>query len=118
MLGLWSLRSLMSDTAWASQALLQWLSTSPTRWRINREIGEARSTFAGPKLCTYLRYDVFVDEAWIAGSLGETVGPADLALLTAMDRPEGMDLAWRLGEKAAAAQVKPEHFPETFALRQ
>lgn len=105
---------LMEDATWQNQLLLQYLSRSKTPWTIDREVGDLSEDLLTPEpLLSYLRYNV-----WLTRDGLEEIGLTDLA-----SRPEALhdlsaaenrsDLA-RIGERAAAAQVQPEHFPAAF----
>jgi hypothetical protein len=68
----------------------------------------------GPKLATYARYNVLLDQRWLKEQLGETLTPDQLVKIAEMDNPANLSQLQDLGQKAAAVQVKPEHFPASF----
>jgi uncharacterized protein len=107
---------LMSDASWQNQLILQYLSTTPTPWEINREVGDLAEDLLTPEpLLSYLRYNVWLDE----GGLQE-IGLAGLA--SAVTSLRDMSAArnrydlTHIGEEAAHRQVKEEHFPHYFDL--
>jgi predicted acylesterase/phospholipase RssA len=111
-----ALQSMMQDCNWLVQALLQWMSQSPTPWPIDTEMGDLSrdNLFLGNPLLHYLRYDAVLWAEWLESRLGLKLDPAELTEITALDRP---DLAARLleiGRIAAAVQVTPDHFPQPF----
>jgi hypothetical protein len=115
MLAVSALESLMVDCTWLIQTLMQWMSSSPTSWQIDSEIGDLIEDQIGEKgLLHYLRYDAPLEAAWLENKLGLTLLPSELSALGALDRP---DLAPRLldiGRRAAQDQVLAEHFPAGF----
>ena len=65
--GLRALQSLMDDCGRMNQAMLQWITHCVTPWRIDRAFGDMRSdSESGPRLATYARYNVLLDETWLA----------------------------------------------------
>jgi predicted acylesterase/phospholipase RssA len=114
-LALRSLASLMSDCDWLGQTMLQWLSSTPTPWLIDREIGDLRGdALNGRELLTYIRYNVMLDSAWLKQHLGLDVDERTAASLHAMDNPANVEQLVAIGAAAARVQIKDEHFPATF----
>jgi len=115
--GLRALQSLMDDCAVLNHALLQWLSHCVTPWTIDRQIGDMKlDSQMGPRLATYARYNVLLEENWLKTEAEIDCGPEKIAKLAEMDNPAGMDDLAEIGAKAAAKQVKPEHFPAEFDI--
>lgn len=113
--GLRSLQSLMDDCGRMNQAMLQWLTHCLTPWTIDRAVGDMTlDSLSGPRLATYVRYDVLLEAAWLKDNLGEDLEPAQIAELAEMDKPASMAPLARLGAKAAARQVATAHFPAGF----
>ena len=57
--------SIMDDCNDEVQTLMQWLSSSPTRWRIDGQIeGLEHDSLAGRALLSYRRYDVIFSSDW------------------------------------------------------
>jgi patatin-like phospholipase/acyl hydrolase len=107
---------LMEDANWQNQLLLQSVSRTPTPWHIDGEIGDLTEDLLIPQpLLTYLRYDARLEaDALQSMGLGHLV-PALEALRDMSDAEHRFDLA-TIGEKVAAAQIAPEHFPPAFNL--
>ena len=113
--GIRSLQSLMEDTGRINQALLQWLTNCVTPWTIDRAMGDMKRDSAnGPQLATYARYNVLLDQKWLSTEVKVDYTPDKLAKIAEMDDPSNMDELAAIGSKAAAIQIKPEHFPPGF----
>jgi hypothetical protein len=113
--GLRSLQSMMDDTGRVNHTLLQWLTHCVTPWKIDRAVGDMRAdSINGPQLATYARYNVLLDPTWLASDVNDQWTADRLARIAEMDDPSNMDDLAELGRKAAAAQIKPEHFPQVF----
>ncbi len=112
-----SLISMMHDANWLAQTMLQWISSSPTAWRIDSEIGDLSNDSLGSQnLLHYLRYDAPLEASWLQSKLGLNLSDAEITGLQQIDRP---DLAPRLldiARKAAEAQIRADHFPAHFDL--
>ena len=107
---------LMEDANWHNQLMLQYLSNTRTAWRIDHEVGDLSSDLLSPEpALTYLRYDATLD----AETLREIELPELIPKVKSLCRMSAagnrFDLAL-IGEKAAARQVKDEHFPAAFNL--
>jgi len=117
MLSIRALTSLMDDCDWLAQTLLQWMSRSPTRWDIDREVGNLRGDLLGGReWISYLRYNINLDSDWLAKNLDINVGKQEVASLYEMDDPKNVKTLNWLGEAAAATQLKEEHFAASFDL--
>lgn len=104
------LRSIIEDNIWLNQALLQWMGTSPTPWRIDGEVGDLSGDRLGPApLLTYARYDLMLEHAWLEQELGVRISNEDLASYCAIDVPEIANDLLELGRTAAKKQVQSEH---------
>jgi uncharacterized protein len=112
-----SLTALMTDCDALVQTMMQWLSDSPTRRVIDREIGDLRAdTIAAQKWLSYVRYNVTLDGPWLRKEVSVDISDADAAKLRAMDDPGNVALLERVGAAAAAVQIEPSHFPAAFDL--
>ncbi len=110
-----ALRSLMNDSDQLGQAMLQWMSDSPTPWPIDGEVGNlADDVIGGKSLLHYLRYDAPLAQEWLARELGLQLERADVESIAAMDRPENGARLLQIGQQAAARQISAEHFPARF----
>ena len=117
-LALQSVMSIMGDSDWLSQTMLQWLSRSPTPWKIDSEVGDMQADVLGegPAWLTYLRYTLAFESAWLKQQLNLDLSPEEATSLYAMDNPNNVQKLSELGLAAAKVQVKPEHFPPAFNL--
>lgn len=105
---------LMEDASWHNQLLLQYLSNTPTSWKIDREIGDLSSDLLAPEpVLSYLRYNVRL-EANNLQELGMARLVPKLKSLREMSAAQNRDDLAKIGEKAAEKQVREEHFPEIF----
>lgn len=109
-IALHALRTIIDDSSGLVLALMQWLGTSPTPWRVNSEIGDLAEQFPAGPLFRFLRYDVRLEADWLEEHLGIRLGAKDLARVRAMDNPDSIPLAYEIGCKAAERQVKAEHW--------
>jgi hypothetical protein len=111
-----ALQSMMQDCNWLVQALLQWMSQSPTPWPIDSEMGDLGRDHLSPgnPLLHYLRYDAVLWADWLESRLGLKLAPAELTAIAALDRPELAARLLDIGRRAAEIQVTPAHFPASF----
>ena len=106
----------MSDATWHVQLMLQAMSNTPTRVRINREIGDlGDSLLTGEPLLSYIRYNVDLDETTL-NALGLPELAAQAKGLREMSAAENRHHLARIGETAASRDVDPAHFPPAFDL--
>lgn len=105
---------LIDDGNWLSQTLLQYLSRSPTPWKIDLEIGDLSEDLltSDPKL-TYLRYNVLIEEDYL-----EEMGLPHLAkrveALRDMTAEENVEALYEIGCRAADLQIQAGHFDPVF----
>lgn len=112
-----SLMSVMNDCDWLNQAILQWISESPTAWEIDAEVGDLRNDLLGGQtLLRYLRYNVMFDSQWLRARLGIEIGEKEVIKLDSPDKPANIELLAQLGRWAADKQVLEEHLPASFDL--
>ena len=102
---------LMEDASMQNQLLLQYLSRSPTPWRIDAEVGDLEGDMLGAEPALhYLRYDALLEPEAME-EFGFAPGQAEK--LRSMSAAENrFDLA-ALG-RAAAQRIQAEHFPPVF----
>jgi hypothetical protein len=108
--------SIMEDANWLGQAILQWMAHSSTGWTIDSEVGDLQSDVlgGGQAMISYQRYDVALRPDWIRDTIGITMSAQECAALYAMDNAQNIGKLARLGQKAAAVQIDPAHFPVGF----
>ncbi|MFN0264826.1 patatin-like phospholipase family protein [Tepidamorphus sp. 3E244] len=106
-----ALKGMIRDSQVQVLALMQALGETPTPWTINSEIGDlAGFNVAGKPLFTFLRYDVILEQAWLADELDMKLSQMDVKRLQQMDNPAIVSLAYEVGRRAAERFVQPEHF--------
>ena len=109
--------SAMHDSNWLAQTMLQWMSSSPTAWKVDSEVGDlAQDVLGGKNLLHYLRYDAPLDRDWLKASLGMDLQSDQVRELQHMDRPENAERLLEIGRRAAEDQVRQEHFPAAFDI--
>jgi hypothetical protein len=112
-----ALTSLMNDCDAMNQTILQWMSRSPTAWKIDREIGDLQGdVLGGRELFSYLRYNVVLDREWLQANLGVNLKSREVKGLQEMDKPKNMSKLALLGTSASLVQIQPHHFPAAFDI--
>ena len=115
--GLRALTSLMDDCSRVNLAMLQWLTECLTPWEVDRAVGDMKlDSQHGPRLATYARYNVLLEQGWLSSALNVNVSPDAVTALRKMDNPANMKDLANIGRSAAGLQVKPAHFPPAFDL--
>ena len=110
-----ALTSLMNDCDAMNQTILQWMSRSPTAWKIDRVIGNLQGdVLGGRELFSYLRYNVVLDREWLQTNLGVDLKAREVKGLQEMDKPKNMSKLALLGTSASLVQIQPDHFPAAF----
>jgi hypothetical protein len=109
--GVRALQSLMEDCSRVNHTALQWLTKCLTPWKVDRAFGDMKSdSESGPQLATYARYNVLLEQKWLSTEVKVECSAEKVAKLAEMDNPAGMEELAEVGAKAAALQVKAEHF--------
>jgi hypothetical protein len=112
-----ALISLMNDCDAMNQTILQWMSRSPTAWKIDREIRDLQGDVLGGKeLFSYLRYNVVLDREWLKKNLEVDLKASEVKGLQEMDKPKNMNRLALLGAMASHMQIQPNHFPTQFDM--
>jgi len=106
-----AIRALGAQVAESQQlvlTLMSWLGESPTAWPINRELGDVGQVPApfGQPLFRFLRYDIRIDQDWLAQEVGVTLDEKRVAHYRLLDAPENIPAIYELGVKAAARQIR------------
>lgn len=105
---------MMYDASELLQTVLQLLSNSPTARQIDRQIGTLANDGVGPTpQISYLRYDIDLEKKALA-ELGLDYDQQRVEALSQMSDVRNLEELDRIGHKAAAVQVKSEHFPPAF----
>lgn len=107
---------LMYDASVQNQLILQALGHCPQPVIIDREFDTAAGNLAPHgAMLHYLRYDAPLNEKTLAALGMEHLLP-NLEDLREMSNAENRFVLAQIGEKAAAAQIQPAHFPAHFDL--
>jgi Patatin-like phospholipase len=116
--GLRSLQSLMDDSARMNHCMLQWLTNCLTPWEIDRAVQKMEiDSQNGPKLATYARYNVLLEQRWLNTEVKIERTPDKLVKIAEMDNPANMKELAEIGKIAAEKQVQPGHFPPAFDVK-
>jgi len=109
----------MEDASYFNQALLQWMSESPTAQKIDRVIGTLEGEYingtTGGPLLTYNRYNIKLDAGELLEKTGKDYSPEKLNSLRQMDIAANRFELAEIGAQAAS-DVQKEHFPKAFDL--
>jgi hypothetical protein len=120
-----AIRALSGQIAESSQLVLtmmSWLGDCSIAWPINSELNDFCSVPApfGQPLFRFLRYDIRLEQGWLARELGLTIDERTLSRYELIDTPENIPAIYDLGKRAAERQIKREHLvarPATSDLR-
>jgi hypothetical protein len=109
-----AIRALSAQVAESSQlvlTLMSWLGDTATAWPINSELNDVAQVPAplGQPLFRFLRYDIRLEQGWLARELGVTIDERTLARYELIDAPENIPAIYELGARAAEGQIKREH---------
>ncbi len=107
---------LMQDATWNNQIILQWLSTSPTRWEIDTEIGNMENDLlvvdtSSKGLISYLRYNRWLDAESLNPLMEKTYTQKQIDDLVEMSNAASRFELFDIGYKAAQEEIKEDHFP-------
>ena len=104
-----ALLSMMADAEKLSLTLLQWLGETAQPWKIDSEIGKMEGDSPqGGKLFRFRRYDVKLEEDWLASELGYKANAAMVKSFRRMDDPKVAGELFDIGLIAAKRQVRAE----------
>jgi len=108
----------MQDANYFNQALLQWLSNSPTSEVIDSEVGDLHDDELAGAPLHYIRYNMELRDEPLRELKPEGYGDHEaLKRLREMDRAENCPILLDIGQRAARHPkrgVKAAHFPEHF----
>jgi patatin-like phospholipase/acyl hydrolase len=102
---------IMQDASWQNQAILQWLSRSPTAVTIDQEIGNMSGDLICNKpLITYLRYNLELTQNSLNGlGMDRYFSEKDVADLIEMSHAHNRNLLYEIGVQASGS-INPDHF--------
>ena len=102
-----SLAAMIAESQLLVLTLMIYLGQSPIAWPINSEIGDlGRMVAPTGDLFRFLRYDVKLEQPWLAEKLGKHFSADFISKLRPMDNPANLQTLYKLGQSAAADQVK------------
>jgi hypothetical protein len=106
-----ALSAQITESAQLVLTLMSWLGDTPTVWPINRELADVAGVPAprGQPLFRFLRYDIRLEQDWLARELGVELEPKTLAKYQLMDAPENIPAIYELGARAAERQITRDH---------
>lgn len=103
-----ALLSMMADAEKQAMTLMQWLGETAQPWPIDSEIGTlAGEGPPGGKLFRFRRYDVRLEEEWLASEVGYRTAK-EVISLRRIDDPSVVRDLYEIGTLAAARQVRAE----------
>lgn len=106
-----SLQTLIHDGQDMVLTLMQWFGECEIPWMINGELGTLADEFPpGGPMFRFLRYDVNLEAHWLKDELDLNVSAGDVTRLHELDNPDMVPLLYEIGKRAAARQVKAEHW--------
>ena len=106
-----ALTGMINDNGTLVLTLMQLLGQTPTRWKINSEIGDLSGVlWPQEPLFQFLRYDVQLEKDWLKQELDIDIAESRLTSLRKIDQPKTLSELYEIGKLAAKSQVKKEHF--------
>lgn len=113
---------LMQDASWQNQLILQWLSSSPTSWQIDSEVGKLEDDLlvvdtSSRGLISYLRYNMWLDADTLKGLMNKSYSKKQVEDLVEMSNADSRFELYDIGSKAAEIELDEAHFPENFVLK-
>jgi hypothetical protein len=106
-----ALKAQISDAEQLVLALMTWLGESPTRWKVNSELGDLgliSPPFQQP-LFRFLRYDIRLEPDWLNAELDCNLDTRTVLNLRDLSQAANMKTLYELGVQAAEKQVCAEH---------
>ena len=114
-----AMNSLMEECNWLTQAVLQWLSESPTSWRVHGGTEALDGDLlGGTRWLTYLRYSVELGRRAVRLRKGEEIAKylkeTELRSLIQMDNPRNLSRLLHIGKIVGEREVIDTHFSPVF----
>ena len=109
-----AVRALSAQIAESEQlvlTLMSWFGETPTVWSINSELTDVANV-AAPRnqpLFRFMRYDIKLEQAWLAHELGVTIDERTLASYRMIDASENIPAIYELGARGAERQMTRDH---------
>ena len=93
--------------------LMSWLGQASLKWPINSELGDlGKITPPFGNLFRYNRFDVKLEQRWLAQNLGANLSSAEVMALHKMDNPSNIALLYEYGRLAAETQITHDLFQD------
>jgi patatin-like phospholipase/acyl hydrolase len=114
---------LMQDASWQNQAILQWLSSTPTACIIDGEIGDMKEDILSSDpdskgLLSYLRYNVILARRELSRLMKKEYTEQDVLQVSDMSNTNKRFELYDIGYAAGQANILKEHFPDRFNCKQ
>jgi len=109
--GITALNSLLNDTRELNELMMQWISkpTGPVD-NIDRVVGNlANETLCKRPLCSYMRYNIAMEEQWIAENLGLKYNNSDILELRDLGSVTRLDDFAKIGQTYAEKMIHSSH---------
>ena len=106
-----ALSAQVSESEQLVLTLMSWLGDTPTVWPINSELADVAS-IAAPRnqpLFRFLRYDIRLEQAWLARELGVTLDERTISSYRMIDAAENIPAIYELGARGAERQMRRDH---------
>jgi len=109
-----AVRALSAQVAESEQlvlTLMSWFGETPTVWPINSELTDVANV-AAPRnqpLFRFLRYDIKLEQAWLARELGVKIEEQTLTSYRMIDASENIPAIYELGARGAERQMTRDH---------
>ena len=105
-----SLAAIVAENQNLVLTLMSYFGETVVPWQINSEIGDlSHVSPSGGEMFRFARYDVRLEQDWLARELGTTLSREEVLRLRRMDDPTHLDTLHELGRRGAAVQVRREH---------
>ena len=110
---------LLQDASWQNQAILQWLSKTPTACVIDGEIGDMKEDMLSSDtnsngLLSYLRYNINLTRKELSHLMKKEYSEQDIMQISDMSNTGKRFELYDIGYAAGEANILNEHFPDRF----
>lgn len=110
-----SLSTMLNDTEFFAQIMLQAMGRVITPWKIDSELGDmAEEQLTKEKQFTYIRYGIRMESEWLDKELGLQMSDDEAAKLFSLDDPRGIAKLFDIGRLAAEKLVDADHLERHF----
>jgi uncharacterized protein len=104
-----ALLSVMSDIQTLTLAQMQWLGETAAPWTINSEFKKLEGDRpGGGKLFRFFRFDIRLEQKWLAEKLGTHLSAKAVDELRKIDNPKSVGPLYELAKLAAKHQIREE----------